>query len=141
MGRSSEDGSRSAFKIDASDLVVTSQAGMMLGIALLIVGLLILISSQATSSFGLGAAAALVGTGALMTALGTAGVQRFKGRTPGISVEENRAEWRRFFIASSVCAVASFVLLMLNVRPDLVVGLPLAILCMFLFWQFVMRGR
>jgi sugar phosphate permease len=115
--------------------------GIVLGIVLLIVGLLMLMSSQAPSSFGLGAAAALVGTGALLTALGAASVRRFKDRTPGVSVEEGRAEWRRFFIAATVCAVASFVLLMLNVRVDLMVGLPLAILCMFLFWQFVLRGR
>lgn len=137
----SRDGLRSSFKIDASDLVVTSQAGMVLGIVLLIVGLLMLMSSQATASFGLGAAAALVGTGALLTALGAAGVRRFKGRAPRVSAEERRAEWRRFLIAATICAVASFLLLMLNVRFDLTMGLPVAILCMFLFWQFVLRGR
>jgi hypothetical protein len=138
---SSGDGLWSSFKIDASDLVVTSQAGIVLGIVLLIVGLLMLMSSQAMSSFGLGVAAVLVGTGVLLTALGAAGVQRFKGRTPGVSIEEGRAEWKRFFIAATVCAMASFVLLMLNVRVDLVVGLPLTILCTFMFWQFVLRGR
>jgi len=138
---SSGDGLRSSFEIDASDLVVTSQAGIVLGVVLLIVGLLVLVSSQSASSFGLRAAAALVGTGALLTALGAAGVRRFKDRAPGVSVEASRAEWRRFFIAATVYAVASFVLLMLNVTVDLVVGLPLSILCMFLFWQFVLRGR
>lgn len=108
---------------------------------LLIVGLLMLVLVGSLSSFGVVLPVALLAAGALMAALGVLYLRRTKHRVVALSPEESRLEWRRFFIAASVYVAISLAMIGFNIRFDLVVGFPLAILGTFIFWLFVLGKR
>ena len=76
-----------------------------------------------------------------MVVLGALFLRRTKGRAVAVDAEERRLEWRRFLIAASIYASFSLVMVLLNVRFDLALGFPLAILGIFIFWQYVLEGK
>ncbi len=112
------------------------QVVIVVGVVILFIGLLMLLGTS--SSSGINNAFLLCIVGGSSVLLGSFAIRRVRNGTNGNKKVEERKEWRRFFIASSLYVIISIVLVSLNIDIQFVFGIPLSILCIYLFWSYVL---